>query len=82
MSNQLLIKQTRDRLVRDLTSLGYPMSKSEVRRTLDSLLELQRQMIVDLIIKDEEPVIFYDDGVSYAYDAGKDKAIEIIKSIK
>jgi len=80
MLNQLETKI--GELVRDINLIGFTHPKSAIKRRINEILELQRQMIVDLIIKDEEPVIFYDDGVSYAYDAGKDKAIEIIKSIK
>lgn len=70
MTNKVLIEQTRDRLVRDLTAVGYPMAKSEVRRTLNSLLELQRQAIIEDICEEFSE---FDDVIR--------EILEIIKSV-
>lgn len=84
MSNLIEIKI--DELVRDLTLVGFPTPKSAIKRRINEILDLQRQMIINKISKRELEMGDGGDctGNDYltAKQLGLDEAIEIIKSIK
>lgn len=84
MLNQLETKI--GELVRDINLIGFTHPKSAIKRRINEILDLQRQMIINKISKRELEMGDGGDctGNDYltAKQLGLDEAIEIIKSIK